>query len=345
MEQNKILSQVLSNLKEIGDRTSTEYPPNKNTLDMEQEVGNTLAIAQPLVKARKWIWTWNNYSAEDKKSMEQFCKNNCLHYTFQPETGKNGTPHLQGFWDFKNPRSFNSLKELFPKIHLEKCKNAKKAEAYCRKQDTKSGAVISNVTSNCIEDDFDYSALRVWQKMILNIINEKPDPRAIYWFWDKVGGNGKSSLCRSLLIRDPEGTLLAGGKGADIKFAVATHVSIHGPTKLKVCLFDFERSLDNKISWSGIEQVKNGAFFSGKYESSCVAYNKPHIICFSNHPPDYSKLSADRWRVYELTEEMTKIDVSCVQDSPVDSEVNIITPPDLPQNTCVEDDELNAWLN
>lgn len=339
MEQNidniVMFNKVDQYIKEIGSGTPIEIPIIKDELGIEQGVGNT---KQPPVKARKWIWTWNHYSEEDKKMMEQFCKVNCLHYTFQPEVGKNGTPHLQGFWDFKNPRSFESLKALFPKMHIEKCRNAKKAEEYCKKLDTKAGEVISNVTSG-IEDDFDYSQLRVWQKMILDIIKEKPDPRTVYWFWDRVGGNGKSSLCRSLLIKDAVGTLLAGGKGADIKFAVATHVATHGPTKLRVCLFDFERSLDNKISWSGIEQVKNGAFFSGKYESSCIAYNKPHIICFSNHPPDLTKLSADRWKVYELTDELRRIDPSCIKN-PIE---NIVIP-DLPQNIEEPDDWLSEWI-
>lgn len=285
---------------------STEALLKKSANASEQGVGNTKPKGNPLFKARKWIWTWNNYEETDIGTMEQFCKSFCQSYTFQPEVGKCGTKHLQGFWDFRNPRSFESLKKLFPKLHIEKCKNAQAAEEYCRKSDTKAGPTISNVASD-IEDDFNYSKLTVWQKVLLDTIAEKPDPRKVYWIWDQTGGSGKSSLCRSLLIKDPKGTLIAGGKGNDIKCAVATHVNIHGPTALKVCLFDFERSLENKISWSGIEQIKNGAFFSGKYESSCIAYNKPHVICFSNHPPDLSKLSADRWIVHELTDDLKKI--------------------------------------
>lgn len=342
MEQNASFDKLIANLAANSSSCSSDNLSEKKDDNVERGLGNTIPKGKSSFKARKWIWTWNNYSSDDKYKMEHFCMESCIRYTFQPEVGANGTKHLQGFWEFKHPRSFESLKNLFPKMHIEKCNNAKKAEEYCRKLDTRAGEVVSNVIPTSIEDDFDYSQLRVWQKKILDIIKEKPDPRKIYWFYEPDGRCGKSSLCRSLLIKDPKGTLLAGGKGADIKFAVATHVNTHGPTALKVCLFDFERSIENAISWSGIEQVKNGAFFSGKYESSCIAYNKPHIICFANHPPDLSKLSLDRWDLTFIDDNLKKIDPSC---RPVNEPVNIINEVlDLPNNIEIDENWLDEFI-
>ena len=37
--------------------------------------------------------------------------------------------------------------------------------------------------------------------------------------------------------------------------------------------------------------------YSGKYEGGMCVFPEPHIISVSNHRPDTSKLSEDRWSV------------------------------------------------
>uniref|UniRef100_UPI004049B2EE hypothetical protein n=7 Tax=Pseudomonadati TaxID=3379134 RepID=UPI004049B2EE len=64
--------------------------------------------------------------------------------------------------------------------------------------------------------------------------------------------------------------------------------------------FDIPRSQLDYLSYTGIEEVKNGCFFSSKYESEMVLYNSPHIIVFANEEPTYHKLSSDRWNVVDL---------------------------------------------
>jgi len=49
-----------------------------------------------------------------------------------------------------------------------------------------------------------------------------------------------------------------------------------------------------------LESIKNGLFFSGKYESTQVVMNSPHLIIFANEPPDKSKMSADRWHIVRI---------------------------------------------
>jgi hypothetical protein len=49
-----------------------------------------------------------------------------------------------------------------------------------------------------------------------------------------------------------------------------------------------------------MENVKDGLFFSTKYESGMVRYNPPHVIVFANVPPDVTKMSADRWVIKEI---------------------------------------------
>lgn len=320
MAQKKSNKKLIDNIEQNQETEAIKAIPD-NVPETETEgAGNTKSNDAAPKKFRKWTWTWNNYSEDELREMEQFCEETCL-YTFQEETGEKGTQHLQGYWEFKNARSFEALTKLWPKIHLEKCRNPKASEAYCRKLETRSGRVFTNIIhEDEVEDDFDYNQTQVWQQQILEIIKTKPHPRTIHWYWEKDGGCGKSTLCRSILIRHKKNCLAAGGKGNDIKFAVATHVNDYGKTALKTCLFDFERSLEGHISWSGIEQVKNGCFFSGKYESTSVVFNKPHVICFANHPPDLTKLSMDRWNIVEITAELKRR----VNDIKIEPETKIV---------------------
>ena len=52
-----------------------------------------------------------------------------------------------------------------------------------------------------------------------------------------------------------------------------------------------------KISYDGIEEIKDMMFYSGKYEGGMVVGKCPRFIVFANNPPIFEKMSADRWRV------------------------------------------------
>jgi hypothetical protein len=67
-----------------------------------------------------------------------------------------------------------------------------------------------------------------------------------------------------------------------------------------ILIFDLQRAKEDYIPYGTIEQLKNGIFFSGKYEASTHVINSPHVICFANYPPDKYKLSADRWNIIEI---------------------------------------------
>ena len=85
-----------------------------------------------------------------------------------------------------------------------------------------------------------------------------------------------------------------------MKYAVCMYVEKQGYYP-EIIILDIARSVNvKKLSYTGIEEVKNGCFFSGKYESRMVLGNCPHFICFSNREPEREMLSEDRWIVREL---------------------------------------------
>jgi hypothetical protein len=214
-------------------------------------------------------------------------------YVFQEEKSESGTAHLQGCFKHRNPIDFASVKKNMPRAHLEPCKNWNKSVLYCSKLETRSGSVYSNIDIDIIKDPMEGLKLKGWQHRILNTIKKVPDDRKIFWFYDKAGNTGKTTFCKSLVLKHK--AFYCSGKANDIKHAICMM-----KIKPKIVLWDVPRSNLDYISYQAIEEVKNGIFFSGKYESGTVIYNIPHVIILCNEEPNYGKLSKDRWTVVNI---------------------------------------------
>lgn len=66
-------------------------------------------------KNRAYCITINNYSEDEWKT----CLDIDAEFSvFAPEIGDAGTPHIQGYVYFKNPRAFTSMKRLLPRANL-----------------------------------------------------------------------------------------------------------------------------------------------------------------------------------------------------------------------------------
>jgi len=106
-------------------------------------------IKRGTVKNRNWCFTLNNYTQEDIKN---FCSSN-YNYVFQEETGKNGTPHLQGVIMYNNARTFTHMKKLNNKCHWEPCRNKQASISYCSKNDTRTGQIYTNIKIGTSDTD------------------------------------------------------------------------------------------------------------------------------------------------------------------------------------------------
>jgi len=96
--------------------------------------------------ARRWLFTWNNYTDEIVADLSTISADRCdmLMFGFEkaPETG---TPHLQGYVEFKDPLQMTTVKsklDLINKskstVHVEKCKSTRQANVdYVTKPETK----------------------------------------------------------------------------------------------------------------------------------------------------------------------------------------------------------------
>ena len=81
--------------------------------------------------SRGWCFTLNNYSAEEQEALRHAP---CAYMTFGRERGDEGTPHLQGYVQFKTEKSLKQLKALMPRAHVEpRMGPIDKAIEYCHK--------------------------------------------------------------------------------------------------------------------------------------------------------------------------------------------------------------------
>lgn len=85
-------------------------------------------------RLRNFVFTWNNYSEEDKEYLAAFAKSYCKYMIFGEEVGEKNTPHLQGYCRLSSQRSFGKVKKWLPKCHIEKRQGTEEqAIVYCMK--------------------------------------------------------------------------------------------------------------------------------------------------------------------------------------------------------------------
>lgn len=245
--------------------------------------------------SKNWFFTWNNYpDTFDTILCQEF--SNSKKYAFQEEIGQNGTKHIQGCVSFENARHFESLQKINKSIHWEKTKSIDDAIKYCTKKETRNGKQFTKGIPKPIQDPLEGKTLFPWQQKILEELKNDPDPRKINWYWEEKGNTGKTTFCKHLVITKK--ALYVQGKALDVKCAIAQLIEDGEP--IEIVLWDIPRTCEGYVSYDAIESVKNGIFFSGKYESKQVIFNVPHIYIFANFEPETEKLSSDRWNIVKL---------------------------------------------
>lgn len=72
--------------------------------------------------AKDWCFTINNYAEQSYELLVSILKPACNYFIIGKEKGeKEGTPHLQGFAQFKKKVTFKTVKrDFFPRAHIEK---------------------------------------------------------------------------------------------------------------------------------------------------------------------------------------------------------------------------------
>lgn len=271
---------------------------NSSNSSIGSEIGNTNQSQIP--PAKHWVFTLNNHTEQEINDLKKIDSSIVPIIIFQEELSDSGTPHLQGCLSFASKgRPFNITKNK--RIHWEKkgkFSTLIEMRKYCFKADSRIEGGTLYCRGFVIPKPIKIiSKLKPWQKAIEELIIEEPNDRTIYWFHEQVGGCGKSIFAKYLCIK--YNAIMVSGKGADMKYGLMAFNEKRGYYP-EIVIIDIPRSVNDYVSYSGIEEVKNGCFFSSKYESGMAIFNCPHIVCFSNELPDLAKMSADRWDIREI---------------------------------------------
>lgn len=148
-----------------------------------------------------------------------------------------------------------------------------------------------------------------WQKVFE--IHESPnEPRLIHWFYDKEGGAGKTQLCKYLRqeYKFDWVTLGITNRSCDAAEFLDAHAD-NGWNGHGVVMDIPRRASEFDSIYGVLEEIKNGYIASWKNHTKQLECENPHVIVMSNRLPKVSKMSKNRWRIYEIkNDEATLMD-------------------------------------
>ena len=261
--------------------------------------GNTSNPGWQPKSLRRMCFTLNNYTDEEIQRIHEYRNTDKFLICYGLEVGEQGTPHVQGYAEFKNPKKFNTVKNLFPRAHIERAKGSRKQNIeYC----SKDGEFFSNfplsMKQKCLLEYNDIEWYD-WQQEIIDLHSTAPNTRHIHWYVDEIGNHGKTFLARYMVLKHR--VLLCGSKKQDVFHQVAKRLEDEEKEDpFRMVILDVPRHDEGFVNYGVLESLKNGLIVSGKYEGGTFVFPSPHVIVFSNSAPDMSKFSQDRWIVKYL---------------------------------------------
>jgi len=259
--------------------------------------GNNVSSGSKSLKVSpkyKYDFVINNYTEDEVCQLFQVIPIIAKKAICAKEVGENGTPHIQAYISLKKKERITGLMNKYPKCFgrasFRVCRNEPALIEYCKKD----GNIFINIgfpkPIQIIQE------LRPWQLAIEKLFFQPVNDRKIYWFWETVGGVGKSSFVKYMVVKHLC-LFCDGGKKSDLINLVFNN----NMDECRCIIWDIPRSTKGSISYATLESVKNGLICNTKYETGIKAFNPPHIFVFANFPPDKpEELSVDRWEIYNL---------------------------------------------
>lgn len=150
-----------------------------------------------------------------------------------------------------------------------------------------------------------------WQKELLEELkNKKPSHREIIWYYDPVGGTGKSDFTKHACVEQRAAvfTALGGDRDAAQLILTARASGWDG----RVVITDLPRDAETRSIYSPLEAIKNGMITSTKYQGGTSVFNRPHVVVFANFLPELSgRMSHDKWDIRKLVINPVDHSVTC----------------------------------
>lgn len=192
--------------------------------------------------SNRWSWTWNNYTQDDEYYLADMVLQKTVKFAIWGyEVGEQGTPHLQGYIEFKKRISFELVRKKFRNNHIEPARSDKAANIkYCTK----------DWTNECV---FVHGDIATKQ-------GSRNDIKAVKDMLD----NGKrlEDVCKEypeVLCKYPNGIKMLNVYSQKPRTQPPRVVYIHGPpgagkTRLAMTYSSDIYTVDNPKFWDGYEQ-------------------------------------------------------------------------------------------
>lgn len=171
---------------------------------------------------------------------------------------------------------------------------------YVTKEDTRIEGPWSWDDKRLPRDVAKVEKLHAWQEELKDIAAVYEE-RKIHVVVDTRGNNGKTLFTRWMMCHGKAQLIPFCNDFKDIMRMVMDM------PKSPCYIMDMPRAIKKEKLyqlWSGIEMVKNGYAYDDRYSFKQELFDPPNIIVFMNNEPDISLLSRDRWKFWEIGEEM-----------------------------------------
>lgn len=295
---------------------------------------------ETMSRAKNWCFTLNNYT-ENEVARLRAGGDEISYLIVGKEIGESGTPHLQGFVQFKNRCRLEGVKSFVgERAHVEAARNIFASVEYCKKENDyfEVGSLSGGAGSRNDLDGFRESVkagmtdMRELREKHASVCAKYPRFVSDY-IRDQVVVNpvanhslrGWQQGLSDYLATEPDDRKIcfvvdyAGNKGKTwfCKWYVQknrnSQIILPGKvadmaymirTDVRVIFMDCPRSKQGEfIQYDFLEHIKNGQVFSSKYEPLLKVFNPVHLVVFMNEQPDRTKLSLDRYSIMTLMDD------------------------------------------
>ena len=137
-------------------------------------------------------------------------------------------------------------------------------------------------------------------------------PRRVDIVFDQKGNQGKTLFYRYMQCYENCGNI---PYCTEFKALMEFGYALRGK---KVYLVDIARALDQKKMaqfYAGIEDLKNGNVFDGRFKFKQAMMDPPRVCVFTNTLPNFKYLSNDRWVFWQIVDKKLEKYVPNVEDA------------------------------
>lgn len=230
--------------------------------------------------------------------LDKYCKKWC----FQKEAGsETGYEHIQGRLSLKVKDRLTGVKNwLGQKAHLSPTSKENSTNMfYVMKDDTRVEGPWSSEDYEKVyipRQIREIESLMPWQED-LKLLSAKWDTRHIDYIYDPIGNIGKS-IYTMYMGSYRHANIIPFVNNFKDMLRMVMDMPVRG-----CYIMDMPRAIGKEHLqqlYSAIECVKNGYAYDDRYKFKCRYFDCPNIQVFANVLPDFSLLSMDRWRIWEV---------------------------------------------